>query len=72
MLVTAEAEESITTINSGDFRDDVPRMSIEIPPELIRMFAASSGRDGGVVRVISALYYNVEDLFPSGRPGMNK
>ena len=62
----------INAINSDDFRDDVPLMSIQIPSELIRLFAASSGRDGGLVRVISALYYNVTDLFPSGRPGINK
>ena len=62
----------IKTINSEDFySDDVPQMSIQIPSELVGLFANSSGHDGGVIRVISALYYNVEDLFPSGRPGTN-
>ena len=71
-LISADVEGyRITTINSEDFRGDVPRMSIQIPSELVGLFAASSGRDGGEIRVISALYYNIEDLFPSGRPGMN-
>ena len=62
----------IYAINSDDFRDDVPKMSIQIPSELVGLLADSNCDDSGVVRVISALYYNVEDLFPSGRPGTRK
>ena len=46
-------------------------MSIQVPSELIEMFADSDGNDG-VVRTVSYLYYNVEGLFPSGPPGENE
>ena len=71
-IVSTDTEEYITAIDSTTFTSEVPHMSLQIPSELIRMFAYSSGGDGGEVRVISALYYNVEDLFPSGRPGINE
>ena len=71
-LVSADVEEYITTISSDDFIMDAPQMSIQIPPELVQLFANISGRDDGVIRVISALYYNVKDLFPGGRPEMNE
>ena len=44
-------------------------MFIEIPAEVIRKFAGSNENSK---RVVSALYYNVEGLFPSERPGINK
>ena len=71
-LLSGDTEGYITTVNSTTFTSDLPHISIQIPPELIQLFANSSGGDGGEVRVISALFYNVEDLFPSGRPGSNK
>ena len=58
--------EYVATINAEEFSSDLPLMSIEIPSELVGRFSNNS------VRVISALYYNVEDLFPNGRPGMEK
>ena len=65
-------EGYITTISSDNFNDSLPQMEIQIPPELVQLFANSSGHDDGEIRVISALYYNVENLFPSGQPGMNE
>ncbi len=65
-LISADVLGYFTSTDSKNFAKDRPRMSIQIPSELVGMFAASSGGGGGVVRVISALYYNVEDLFPSG------
>ena len=50
---------------------DFPKMSIQVPSELIEMFADSDG-NYGVVRTVSYLYYNVEGLFPSGLPGDNE
>ena len=65
-------EEYITTINSDDFINDAPHMSIQIPSELVQIFTNGSGRSEGAVRIISSLYYDVEDLFPSERPGTNE
>ena len=67
-LVSTDVEGYIPTIDSGDFNTDLPRMSIQIPSELIKLFANSSGS----IRLISAIFYNVEELFPSGRPGDNE
>ena len=51
-----------------NFTDMFPEMSLQIPSELIRMFSnANSAR--GEVRVIAYLYYDVGNLFPSGKPG---
>ena len=71
-LISADVEDYSTAINSSLFDENLPLMILQVPPELIQAFAGSSGSDGGGVRVISALYYNVEDVFPSGRPGINK
>lgn len=70
--ISPEGEEGyFTTINSRDvIGDEFPVMSIQIHSHLVDMFAA--GNDGGVVRVVSFLYYNIHGLFPSGRPGQNK
>ena len=51
--------------------EEFPKMSIQVPSELIEMFADSDDNDG-VVRTVSYLYYNVEGLFPSGLPGENE
>ena len=72
-LVEPANEEYVTTINSEKLliNEDFPKMSIQVPSELIEMFADSDGNDG-VVRTVSYLYYNVEGLFPSGLPGDNE
>lgn len=60
-------------INSVDFPDTRREiMSIQIPPELVQIIAGSSGMNGGLVRAVSFLYYSVQGLFPSGRPGESK
>lgn len=68
-----EGETYITTISSEEFITEelLPKMSIQIPSELIELFADRDGNDG-VVRAVSYLYYNVEGLFPSGLPGENE
>lgn len=43
-------------------------MTIQIPSQLIQ-FADNLTDGDGMVRVVSFLYYNVENLFPSGKPG---
>ena len=66
-VVSTDIEGYITTINSEDLvSDDVPMMSIQIPSELINLFA--SGRSDGV-RTISTLLYNVEAIFTSEEKG---
>ena len=66
--------ELFSTINSEDFvdagRDDLSGMSIQVPSELVRMFAGEeNGNMEGSVRAASFLYFNVESFFPSGLPG---
>lgn len=58
----------VTTINSEEFLIDAPRMSISLPPELFGRF----GNDEGAVRVITAVLYNVEELFPGRRQGIDR
>ena len=72
-LVAPANGEYETTISSEELlmSKEFPKMSIQVPSELIRMFADSNGNDG-VVRTVSYLYYNVEGLFPSGLPGDNE
>ena len=72
MVAPANGEYE-TTISSEELlmSKDFPKMSIQVPSELIEMFADSDGNDG-VVRTVSYLYYNVEGLFPSGPPGDNE
>ena len=67
-MIPADVRDDSTTINSQHLVDDVPLMSIQIPPELIQQFTNSTdGKgEGEGVRAIAALYYNVEDLFPNG------
>ena len=69
--VNITTEGQIMTINSEDFRniaDKVPKMSIQIPLELVEAFADASGE----VRTVSFLYYNISGLFPGGFPGDNR
>ncbi len=71
-LVSADREGYITTVTSKDF-PALPHknlMSIEIPYEVVQLADDMNGVSG-TVRVVSFLYYDVEDLFPSGRPGDN-
>ena len=64
--------EYITTINSSDLSSSFLHNSIQIPLELVQLFSDSSLDDREEVRVIASLFANVEDLFPNGRPGINK
>ena len=66
--MTEEKTDYITTINSTDFvsKEIHPKMSIRIPSKLLQLFQESS-EEG--VRIASFLYYDVKDLFPSGKDG---
>ena len=45
-------------------------MSIQVPSELVDMFAGEgSGNMEGSVRAVSFIYFNAESFFPSGLPG---
>ena len=66
-------EDLIETIDSSDFPSfSQPRMSIEIPTDLVRMFSNMSGMGLNGVRLVSFLYANVAGLFPSSLPGENR
>ena len=66
-------EDLITAIDSSDFPSfSEPRMSIEIPPDLVRMFINMSGMGSNGVRLGSFLYVNVTGLFSGGLPGENR
>ena len=59
-------EDLITTIDSSDFSSfSQLKMSIEIPPDLVRMFSNMSGMGSNGVQLGSFLYTNVAGLFPS-------
>ena len=62
---------SITTIDSEDFYEDdmFPRMAIEVPVELLQIFA---NNETGLVRTVSFVYYAIDELFPGGLPGDNR
>ena len=60
---------TILIISAGEVVGDaVPEMSIQIHSQLVDVFA---GNDS-TVRVVSYIYYNISNLFPSGRPGENE
>jgi len=65
----SEGEGLVSTINSNDFNIEFPQMSIEIPYELIRIFA---GNETGGIRTIAFLFYEVKHLFPNEIAGGNK
>ena len=67
LVTLPEDGQYLTTISSEGVRNDeaFPEMSIQIPSELIEIITNSDDNDGGVVRAVSYLYYNVEGLFPS-------
>ena len=73
LVTQLEEGQYLTTITSEGIRNEevFPRMTIQIPSELIQILFESDGTDG-VVRAVSYLYYNVEGLFPSGLPGENE
>ena len=64
----------ITAIDCSDFFSfSEPRMSIEIPPALVRMFINMSGMGSNGARLVSFLYVNVTGLFPNASlPGDNR
>ena len=70
----ASQEDLMTAIDSSDYPSltHQPRMSIEIPPDLVRMFSNMSGMGSNGVRLGSFLYANVTGLFPSSLPGGNR
>ena len=70
-----DGQEYITTINSLNFEQTTdsdnpninrPQMTIQIPSELLRVLKETGLIVGEEVRAVSFLYFNVEDLFPSG------
>ena len=65
-------EDLITSISSSDFPSfSQPRMSIEIPLNLVNMFINMSSMGTNGVRLVSFLYTNVTGLFSSSLPGEN-
>ena len=69
--ISSEGDQDyVTTISAADYENEFPEMSIQISPQLMNTFA--TGDDRGMIRVMSFLYHNVKDLFPSGRPGENE
>ena len=69
-LISPESGDYVTTINSSQFTNNTfPEMSLGLPLEIIQRVSNKSLREDGRVRAVSFLYYNVENLFPSGRPG---
>ena len=63
-------EDLMSTIDSSDFPSvSQPRMSIEIPPDLVSNISVL-GSNG--VHLVSFLYVNVAGLFPSSLPGENR
>ena len=65
-------ENLITAIDSSDFPSfSQLRMSIEIPPDLVRTFINMSSMGSNGVRLVSFLYTNVTELFSSSLPGEN-
>ena len=61
-----EEETPITVIGSEDLvGDSMPGISLDIPLELVRNFSSSTGE----VRVVSFLYYSVENFFPRNLTG---
>ena len=54
-------------VGFGD-RDDILRTTLDVPLELLRMFAD----DEGLVRVTSSLFRNLGALFPDGLSTMNE
>ena len=69
-LLRTDTNGLTIAITSEDFTEPPQKMSIQIPSELLQ-FADNLTDGDGIVRAVSFLYYNVENLFPSGKPGDN-
>ena len=67
--LTREQEQRLATIDSQEFDllRESPRMSVEIPRSLLRMFRNMSAE--GIVRVGSFVYEDIGGLFPAHLPG---
>ena len=66
-------KDLIETIDSSEFPSfSQPKMSIEIPTDLVRMCSNMSGTGSNGVRLVSFLYANVTGLLPSSLPGDNR
>ena len=64
---STDQKDLITVTDSSDFPSfSHPRMSIEIPTDLVKMFINMSGMGSNGVRLVSFLYANVTGLFPQG------
>ena len=72
-LLQTDTNEYVTAITSEDFTGRPYKMSIQIPSEVLQLQFADSlmDSDDSTVRVVSFLYYDVDNLFPSGTPGDN-
>lgn len=66
MVDDNDTQNNITAIDSEEYDSTLVRMSLQIPAALIQMFNEDDEME---VRIIAALLYNVDDLFPSGRRG---
>ena len=70
--LSTDSEDLIMTIDSSEFPFfSQPRMFIEIPPDLVKMFSNMSGMGSNGVRLVSFLYANVTGLLPNSLPGEN-
>lgn len=65
VMDVTEVLNYVTAINSTDFVGQrQPEISLLIPPQLISMFTVARSEEQERVRLVSALYFNVESLFP--------
>ena len=72
-LTTGQEDQLITTIDSSDFPSfSQPRMTMEVPSDLVGMFSNMSGLESNRVRLVSFMYANVTGLFPRSLQGDNR
>lgn len=66
MRAPTNGTENITIINSTDFiSNERPKMSLQVPPELVNMFRGSDyTNEDEEVRLASFLYFDIQRLFP--------
>ena len=67
-------DDTVTTIDSRNYNVSSELMSIQVPAELIQLYANTidNARVGGV-KAISAIYQNVDNFsFPDSRPEMDE
>ena len=70
-------KDILTVIDSNqlpDRADLLPRMSLQVPRELIQIFQDTHMGNGSMerVRLVSFIYDNVNGLFPGSLPGRNE